>query len=115
MTPKWHFSLRTDGGADFAIAFDRGELGTIFAIYGRMVAVGEWNDYAISHLRRVAIFSIFRRASGWPLFRIEKWPDTASQNGRYLVVGADGRVLRSGKELEHVMRYFERRFFRVIA
>ena len=35
------------------IAFDRAELSVILSIYGRMVAAGEWRDYAMSFLREV--------------------------------------------------------------
>ena len=34
------------------VSFDRHELGEILRIYGRMVAAGEWRDYAIDTLRR---------------------------------------------------------------
>ena len=54
--------------------FDRGELNRILTVYGRMVAAGEWRDYALDFLEEVAVFSIFRRASEMPLFRVEKHP-----------------------------------------
>ncbi|MEG4641556.1 DUF2794 domain-containing protein, partial [Paracoccus sp. APAP_BH8] len=38
-------------------AFDRAELGVILSLYGRMVAAGEWRDYAMSFLRDMAVFS----------------------------------------------------------
>ena len=56
------------------VAFDRLELGRILDLYGRMVAAGEWRDYAMSFLREVAVFSIFRRAAETPIYRIEKRP-----------------------------------------
>ena len=40
------------------VSFDRHELGAILALYGRMVAMGEWRDYGISHLRDVAVFVV---------------------------------------------------------
>ena len=43
-------------------------------IYGRMVAAGEWRDYALDFLEDAAVFSIFRRSSEMPLFRVEKRP-----------------------------------------
>lgn len=54
------------------VAFDRAELGMILSLYGRMVAAGEWRDYAMSFLREMAVFSVFRRAAENPLYRIEK-------------------------------------------
>ena len=46
-----------------AVSFDRFELRQIMDLYGRMVAIGEWRDYAIDFLRDKAVFSVFRRAS----------------------------------------------------
>jgi len=59
------------------VTFDRRELTAILNVYGRMVAAGEWRDYAIDHLADRAIFSVFRRASEAPLHRIEKTPRNA--------------------------------------
>ena len=52
------------------IAFDRRELSIILSVYGRLVAAGEWRDYALDFGRERAVFSIFRRASEMPLYRI---------------------------------------------
>ena len=43
------------------VTFDRRELDRILNLYGRMVADGEWRDYAIDSMREQAVFSIFRR------------------------------------------------------
>ena len=64
------------------IAFDRRELTQILNVYGRKVASGEWRDYAIDTLREKAVFSVFRRASETPLYRIEKAPTTGAAAGR---------------------------------
>ena len=37
------------------IRFDRQELNTILRLYGRMVATGEWRDYAMDFLRDRAV------------------------------------------------------------
>lgn len=62
------------------VAFHRTELSLILGLYGRMVAAGLWRDYAISMLREVAVFSVFRHTAEHPLYRIEKRP--ASRAGR---------------------------------
>ncbi len=54
------------------VSFDRRELDAILRVYGRRVADGEWRDYAIDHLEDRAVFSIFRRASEMPIYRVEK-------------------------------------------
>ena len=56
------------------VTFDRRELNRILSLYGRMVAAGEWRDYAIDFLKDRAVFSVFRRSSEVPIYRIEKNP-----------------------------------------
>ena len=63
------------------VTFNRAELGVILSVYGRMVAAGEWRDYGMSFLRDVAIFSVFRRATEHPLYRIEKRPKMRAAQG----------------------------------
>ncbi len=95
-------------------AFDRAELGAILSVYGRMVAAGEWRDYAMAFLADVAVFSIFRRAAETPLYRIEKRPRLRQAQGMYAVLGMDGRVLRRGHDLRIVLRVLERRLIRIV-
>ncbi len=91
------------------VSFDRRELGQILRVYGRMVAAGEWRDYAIAAMRDLAVFSVFRRTSEHPLYRIEKRPRLRARQGLYAVVGIDGRVLRRGHDLDQVLKVLERR------
>ena len=95
-------------------AFHRSELSRILNIYGRMVAMGEWRDYAIDHGRDKAVFSIFRRASERPIYRIEKSPRDARRQGAWAVVGMDGRILRRGHDLAQVLRVLERKLIRPV-
>src|ERR1700724_1694395 len=82
------------------VAFNRFELNRILNLYGRMVADGEWRDYAIDFLRDRAVFSVFRRASEVPIYRIEKDPRLARKQGMYSVISAGGLILRRGHELD---------------
>ena len=86
------------------IMFDRHELQIILRLYGVMVAAGEWRDYAIDMLGDQAIFSIFRRASEMPLYRIAKTPRNARKQGIYSVMTPDGRILKRGQDLTQVLR-----------
>lgn len=95
-------------------AFDRAELGVILSVYGRMVAAGEWRDYAMSFLPDVAVFSIFRRAAETPIYRIEKRPRLRSAQGQYAVIGMDGRILRRGHDLKTVLRVLESKLIRAV-
>ena len=96
------------------VAFHRTELQPILALYGRMVAAGEWRDYGISSLRDMAVFSVFRRAAENPLYRIEKHPKLRLKQGQYAVVGMDGQILKRGNDLAQVLRVLERKLIRAI-
>ena len=96
------------------VTFDRLELNQILTIYGRMVAAGEWRDYALDFLEDVAVFSIFRRASEVPLFRIEKRPKLRAKQGQYSVVAAGGIILKRGHELAQVLRIFDRKLLKAL-
>jgi len=91
-----------------AIAFDRRELSQILDIYGRKVASGEWRDYAIDTMREKAVFSVFRRASESPLYRIEKAPKLARRQGAYSVIAATGLILKRGHDLARVLRALDK-------
>jgi hypothetical protein len=92
-----------------AVSFDRRELFEILKLYGRMVAEGEWRDYAIDHLKDRAVFSVFRRASEAPLYRIEKDPKLAQRQGAYSVVAQGGLVLKRGQDLARVLAVLEKK------
>lgn len=96
------------------VAFHRTELNVILGLYGRMVAAGEWRDYGMSHLRDVAIFSVFRRTAEHPLYRIEKRPKLRTKQGQYAVIGMDGQILKRGNELRQVLRVLERKLIRAV-
>ncbi len=95
-------------------AFDRQELNVILGLYGRMVAAGEWRDYGLSHLRDVAVFSVFRRTAENPLYRIEKRPKLRLRQGQYAVIAMDGQILKRGNDLRQVLRVLERKLIRAI-
>jgi Protein of unknown function (DUF2794) len=90
------------------VTFDRRELNRILGLYGRKVAAGEWRDYAIDFLRDRAVFSVFRRASEVPIYRIEKNPKLARRQGAYSVVSATGLIVRRGHELDRVLRAIDK-------
>ena len=90
------------------VGFDRRELSRILDLYGRMVAAGEWRDYAIDFLKDRAVFSIFRRASEMPIYRIEKDPKLARRQGAYSVVSVTGHILKRGPELDRVLRVLDK-------
>lgn len=98
-----------------SVFFERLELDRLLRFYGRMVAAGEWRDYALDALPDRALFSVYRRASEAPLYQIEKCPENARRQGAYSVRAVDGRILRRGHDLSRVLAVLEPRSMRVIA
>ena len=94
--------------AQAVVSFDRHELDTILRVYGRKVAEGEWRDYAIDQLLDRAVFSIFRRASEMPMYRVEKVPAAARKQGAYRIVAPTGLILKRGHDLAGVLRSIDR-------
>jgi len=90
------------------VTFSRRELNRILDLYGRKVAAGEWRDYAIDFLKDRAVFSVFRRSSEVPIYRIEKNPKLERRQGAYSVISATGLTVRRGHELERVLRSIDR-------
>lgn len=108
--PSQASGARGAAGPNFLnqVTFNRKELNRILDLYGRMVAAGEWRDYAIDFLKDRAVFSVFRRTSEVPLYRIEKNPKLAQKQGAYSVISATGLILRRGPELDRVLRVLEK-------
>ena len=90
------------------VTFNRKELDRILNLYGRKVAAGEWRDYAIDFLKDRAVFSVFRRSSEVPIYRIEKDPRLARRQGAYSVISATGLIVRRGHELDRVLRAIDK-------
>lgn len=90
------------------VTFNRHELNVLLNLYGRRVAEGEWRDYAIDFLKDRAVFSVFRRTSEMPVYRIAKQPALARRQGAWSVTSAAGLVLKRGNELPRVLAVIER-------
>ncbi len=101
--------LRPPTAMPETVTFDRHELRAILNLYGRKVAEGEWRDYAIDFSRDKAVFSIFRRASEYPLYRVEKNPKLARKQGMFSVVTTTGLILKRGHELARVIDVLDKK------
>lgn len=96
------------------IGFTREELTRILDLYGRMVAAGEWRDYAMDFTRDFAAFAAFRRAAERPQARIEKRPALRGKQGMWTLFGEHGQVLKRGHELAGVLAPLERRLVKAV-
>jgi hypothetical protein len=105
---------QTPATAAGKVFFDRRELNALFSLYGRMVAQGQWRDYAIDGLKESAVFSVFRRSSESPLYRIEKRPALARKQGAWAVITQGGLIMKRGHELDQVLKVFDRSRFAVV-
>ncbi len=120
---KWRSEIRLrpvsldqtpSGPATAVVFFERRELETLLRLYGRHVAAGEWRDYAIDGLREAAVFSVFRRASEAPLYRIEKRPSLARRQGAWAVIAQGGHIVKRGQELDQVLKVFDKGRLKVV-
>lgn len=102
------------GGQSAQVGFDRGELMRILDLYGRMVAAGEWKDYAMDFTRDAASFSAFRRTAERPTARLEKRPALRSKQGMWALYGEAGQVLKRGHELASVLFPLERKLLKLV-
>ena len=96
------------------IGFERTELMRILDLYGRMVAAGEWRDYAMDFTRDSAAFAAFRRTAERPQARIEKRPALRGRQGMWTLFGEHGQVLKRGHELAGVLAPVERRLVKAV-
>ncbi|WP_375290620.1 DUF2794 domain-containing protein [Qipengyuania sp.] len=96
------------------VGFTREELTRILDLYGRMVAAGEWRDYAMDFTTDHAVFAAFRRAAERPQARVEKRPAMRNRQGMWTLVGEHGQVLKRGHELAGVLAPIERRLVKAV-
>lgn len=97
------------------VGFERAELIRILDLYGRMVAAGEWRDYAMSFTRDFASFAAFRRTAEQPQVRLEKRPALRQRQGMWALFGEQGQVLKRGHDLAGVLAPVERRLLKVVS
>jgi hypothetical protein len=96
------------------VGFERAELTRILDLYGRMVAAGNWRDYAIDLGRDMAVFSAFRRTSERPEYRIIKDPALRMRQGMWALLGEGGAVLKRGHDLAPVLAPVERKLMKLV-
>jgi len=103
------------GRKPLQVPFDRAELQRILDLYGRMVAAGEWRDYAMDFSKDAAVFAAFRRAAERPQTRIEKRPALRNKQGIWTLFGEHDQILKRGHELAGVLAPIERRLLKSVS
>lgn len=96
------------------VGFERKELNRILDLYGRMVAAGNWRDYAINFDKDAAAFVAFRRAAERPEYRIEKRPSLRGKQGMWALINEQGMVLKRGSDLGPILAPIERKLMKVV-
>ena len=96
------------------VGFERAELTRILDLYGRMVAAGEWRDYAMDFAPDAASFAAFRRTAERPSARIEKRPALRAKQGMWALYGEAGQMLKRGHELGGVLYPLERKLLKLV-
>ena len=96
------------------VGFERAELQRILDLYGRMVAAGQWRDYAMDFDANAATFAAFRRAAERPQARVEKRPALRSKQGMWTLFGEHGQVLKRGHDLANVLAPMERKLLKAV-
>lgn len=102
------------GKGDGQVGFDRDELQRILDLYGRMVAAGQWRDYAMDFDKHAATFAAFRRTAERPQARVEKRPALRNKQGMWTLFGEHGQILKRGHELAGVLAPMERRLLKAV-
>jgi hypothetical protein len=106
--PETYEASEQGGRSAPQVSFSRKELNLILKLYGMRVAEGDWRDYAVDFSHEQASFSVFRRASEMPLYRIVKEPRLARKQGMYAVMAQGGLILKRGHDLAQVLRVLKR-------
>lgn len=96
------------------VFFDRMEFLSLINIYGKMVAAGQWRDYAIGSTKELAIFAVHRSASERPLYQIIKNPKLRHKQGAFAILSAQGDTLKRGHDLGTLLKFFEKKLIRVV-
>jgi len=94
--------------------FNKKELGEILGIYGFMVSMGEWKDYAIFINKNQVGFNIYRKATESPLYQIIKNLSFKDKNQKYCIKNQSGIVLKQSDSLKNILEFINKRKLKLI-
>ena len=88
------------------VFFDRPELNRILSLYGRMVSLNEWRDYAIDAAEKTVEFQIYRNSWDFPAYRLIK--RHAGAKGRRFAVISAHRTMIEDDRLQAILTWLGR-------
>ena len=94
--------------------FNKKELGEILNLYGSMVSLGEWKDYAIFINKNIVGFNIYRKATENPLYQIIKNLNAKSKNQKYLIKDQAGSVLKNSRQLKSILEVISKKKLKLV-
>jgi len=94
--------------------FNKKELGEILNLYGSMVSVGEWKDYAIFINKNIVGFNIFRKATENPLYQIIKNLNVKSRNQKYCIKDQTGSILKNSNQLKNILEVISKKKLKLV-
>ena len=94
--------------------FNKKELGEILNLYGFMVSMGEWKDYAI-FINKISVgFNIYRRATETPLYQIIKNLRSKDKNQKYIIQDQAGTILKKSNDIKTILQIISKRKLQLI-
>ena len=94
--------------------FNKKELGEILNLYGSMVSVGEWKDYAIFINKNIVGFNIYRKATENPLYQIIKNLNVKSRNQKYSIKDQAGSILKNSNQLKSILEVISKKKLKLV-
>ena len=94
--------------------FNKKELGEILNLYGFMVSMGEWKDYAIFLSKNIVGFNIYRKATENPLYQIIKSLHPKDKNQKYSIQNQSGIVLKRSNDLKNILKIINKKKLQLI-
>ena len=96
------------------IFFNKKELKLILNLYAKMVSSGEWKDYGLNISKKEVSFNVYQRASEFPAYRITKNFNPKNNNEKYLIKGAQNRIINNSENLEMLIKKIVWKKFKLV-
>ena len=94
--------------------FNKKELEEILNLYGSMVSVGEWKDYAIFINKNIVGFNIYRKATENPLYQIIKNLNVKNRNQKYSIKDQAGSILKNSNQLKSILEVIGKKKIKLV-